>query len=541
MMSHQRQSPLLQFVGLLFQRAPMFRVALAMAFGILLGEYLPAVPIWLLCLVAVAGVGLMSSSTYLFQSNACFTLSLWLTFVAMGWLLVPLHAPADPFAGHTQLRNIALRVRLEETPRPTTRCYKVPAQVSAVAGNPTRGKLMLFIARDSLAAQLRAGDCLQLVATPRLPRGWDDNHQFNYRRYLRRHGILWQSYVAQGCWHQDTSTASPVGLRFTLLRLQQRWVEQLRSFALTSRQQAVAEALLLGWREDVDLPTQQQFRGAGIAHLLCVSGLHVGVMALLVGSLLFFLGRRRWHCIVRGVVQLVAVWFFVLLTGMAPATLRAGLMFSLMILGGMLLQRSSTLNNLATSAVIIFCCAPMQLFDVGFQLSYAALLGIVAWHRPLCALWPWLVDGRTHPARWPLYKLWQWTCLSTAAQLGTLPLALFYFHQFPTYFLIANLTIVPFAGLLLATALLTLLLGGASWVVALLRLELGAVDGLTRWVSGLPGALLEGLYCDLPMLLLMVAALFLFTLLLRGRYLWALPALLGCLLLLVLYRVVVCQ
>ena len=168
MMSHQRQIPLLQFVGLLFQRAPMFRVALAMAFGILLGEYLPAVPIWLLCLVAVVGVGLMSSSTYLFQSNACFTLSLWLTFVAMGWLLVPLHAPADPFAGHTQLRNIALQVRLEETPRPTTRCYKVPAQVSAVAGNPTRGKLMLFIARDSLAAQLRAGDCLQLVATPRL-------------------------------------------------------------------------------------------------------------------------------------------------------------------------------------------------------------------------------------------------------------------------------------------------------------------------------------------------------------------------------------
>lgn len=537
MLPHKTNNSFIQFVGLLFQRAPMFRVALGVALGILLGEFLPAVPLWLLCLAAVGGIGLMSAATYLFQSKWFFTLSLWFTFVAVGWVLVCLHAPKNPFVGRSQLRDSSLYVRLVEAPRQSAKCYKVVAEVDSVEGAPTQGRVMLFVAKDSLAAGLRAGDCLRLTATPRIPSGEENPYQFDYRRYLRHHGVLWQCYVSQGCWQIVPDKVAFTGLRYQMLKLQQHWVRQIASFDLTLRQQGIAEALLLGWREDVDESTQQQFRDAGITHLLCVSGLHVGVLALLVGGCLFFLGRRRWQRVVKGTVQLVAVWFFVLLTGMAPATLRAGVMFSLMILGDMGEQRPNTLNNLATSAVLIFCFAPMQLFDVGFQLSYAAVLGIMAWQRPLRDLIPWLAGRSSKPLRWFLGKVWEWTCLSTAAQLGTLPLVLYYFHQFPLYFLIANLTIVPFAGVLLATALLTVLSGGVAWITALLRWELDLVDGLTRWVSSLPSALLEGLYCDLPMVLLLVLALLLFTLWLRGKYRWALPAMVGCLLLVALHMV----
>ncbi len=515
----------------------MLRVALGVSLGILLGEWLTAVPLWLLCLVAVGGVGLMASATYLLSSKWLFTLSLWLTFAAAGWVLVGIHAPQDPFAGRTQLNDTTLWVHLVETPRSSAKSYKVVAEVDSVGGVATRGRLMLFLAKDSLAATLSAGDCLRLTATPSLPSGEENPYQFDYRRYLRHHGVLWQCYVPQGAWQRMPDSAVSSGLRYRILQLQQHWVRQIGSFDLTPRQRGIAEALLLGWREDVDEATQRQFRYAGITHLLCVSGLHVGVLALLVGGCLFFLGRRCWQRIVKGLVQLVAVWFFVLLTGMAPATLRAGVMFSLMIVGDMGGLRSNTLNNLATSALLIFCFAPMQLFDVGFQLSYAAVLGILAWQRPLRDLLPGLADHRSRPHRWLLGRVWDWTCLSTAAQLGTLPLVLYYFHQFPLYFLIANLTIVPFAGVLLATAMLTVLLGGALWITALLRWELNCVEGLTGWVSSLPSALLDGLYCDLPMTLLLVLALLLFTLWLRGKYRWVLPAMIGCLLLVALYMV----
>ena len=519
----------------LFHQAPMFRVALALAAGIFLSELLPPIPILVLCLVSVLAIGLMSFSTYLIPSRWLFLLAFWVAFASVGGLLVHLHAPADPFGACPTHQTHTLSVRLRDTPRQTSKCYKTVAEVDSLNGTPVRGRVMLFIAKDSLSANLQAGDRLHLTARPSLPSTQVGPDKFNYRRYLRRHGILWQCYVPSGNWQLSTNAETRNSLQLRFARIQQLWVQKLRRLSLTPQQQAVAEALLLGWRGDVDQSTQQQFRGAGIAHLLCVSGLHVGVMALLVGGCLFFLGRRLWQRIVKGIIQLLAVWFFVLLTGMAPSTLRAGVMFTLMIVGDMMEQRPNTLNNLATSAVLIFCFAPMQLFDVGFQLSYTAVLGILAWHRPLLQLLPSLAQSEPNPLQWLLGKVWSWTCLSTAAQLATLPLILYYFHQFPLYFLIANLTVVPFAGLLLATALLALAAGDAGWLTALLRLQLQAVDHITRWVSSLPSALLDNLYCDLPMLLFLFLALYLFTLWLRDKKPWALPATVASLLLLALY------
>lgn len=516
----------------LFQRAPMFRVALALALGIVLAEYLPSLTVGRLCLAALVALATMCLAHRLLQSQWLFSLSLWVAIASMGGLLVHVHAPPDPFCHAPSLHRLELTVRLEETPRPTARSLKVVARVDSVAGRPSQGRLLLYMAPDSCAAALQAGDCLRLQASPRPPEGPTAPGQFDYRRFLRRQGVLYQCYLPSGSWQPLPS--APRGLRIRCARLQQHWVRTFRTFRLTPSQQGLAEALLLGWRADLDPATRQQFRGAGIAHLLALSGLHVGIMAGLVGAALFFLGRRRWQRVLKGSLQLLAVWFFVLLSGMSPATLRAGLMFSLLLLGDMMEQRPNSLNHLATSAVLICCFAPMQLFEVGFQLSYVAVLGILAWYQPLRSLIPALSNPEGGLLLWPWARLWQWACLSTAAQLAVLPLVLYYFHQFPTYFLLANLTVVPFAGLLLAVALLTLLSGGAAWLTALLRALLQAVDALTRWVSTLPAALLDNIYFDLPMLLLLVLSLLCFTLWLRCRRGWSLPALLACLILLLL-------
>ena len=175
---------------------------------------------------------------------------------------------------------------------------------------------------------------------------------------------------------------------------------------------------------------------------------------------------------------------------MAPSTLRAGVMFTLLRVGYMAQRQPNALNNLCTSALLLLLVNPYLLFDVGFQLSYAAVLGIIAWHKPLANLLPLPFEKFSHRC---VHYVWKLVCLTTAAQLSTAPFVLYHFHQFSPWFLIANLLIVPFAGVLLATALgmialvkLPLLGGAATW---LLRQELMATDTLTRWVGTLPNIL----------------------------------------------------
>ena len=495
----------------LMVRTPMLRLALAVVVGILLAEYL-SVPsmVWLgvavgLCVLLLVLVASCRQSFW----KKLLPVLMWPIWIGIGATLPMLHVPDDPFP--TVVESFA--VRLCDTPRTTPKCYKSVAEVLSVDGHPSQGKVLLYIRQDSASALLRYGDCLWVEARPQRPSNWTSD--FDYRRYLRRKGILWQCYVPTDCW-EHVSHDSTFSLRAWSKEIQLRMVERIRCSDLTPQQQGIAEALLLGWRNDVDEATQQQFRDAGITHLLCVSGLHVGIVAWLAGALLFFLGRKRWQRVVKGVVQIGVVWLFVLLTGMAPSTMRAGVMFSLLIVGGMLQRMPNSFNNLCTSMLVLLMVNPMLLFDVGFQLSYAAVAGIIAWNRPLQWLLPRLAEPRPRWYLWLPQKAWQLICLSTSAQMATLPLVLYHFHQFPLYFLIANLTVVPFAGVLLATVLIMLLVGG-GWATTLLRYELVAVDRLTCWIASLPHAMLTDIYCDLLVALIITVLILDLTLLLYTR------------------------
>ena len=530
------------------RRAPLLRVVLALAAGILLAEYLPSLPVGLLCLVAAVAVALMAVALPMKRrgANFLFTFLLWLVLVVVGWLLGILHA-TDPAQGlpaegwGTKDKNrTTLVATLTDTPRSAPRTYKVTAHVEAVccdtAWKAADCRIMLYLAKDSASGSLRYGDRLLLRARPQLPNDAQNPGQFDYRRHLLHKGIGWQAFVRQGEWKSLPAPSDcSNGLVAWSKQTQTRLVERIQSCRLTPAQQGIAEALLTGWRDDLDETTVRQFRTAGILHLLCVSGLHVGIVAWLAGLCLFFLGRRRWHRIVKGSVQITAIWLFVFLTGMAPSTLRAGVMFTLLRLGDMAQRQLNAFNNLCSSALLLLCIDPYLLFDVGFQPSYAAVAGIFALQTPLEKLLTLPFEKFGHRC---VHYVWKLICLTTTAQLGSLPLVLYHFHQFSPWFFIANLVIVPFAGVLLATALCMVALAPLSWVGAaatwLLRQELTAVDAVTHWVASLPYASMEQLYCDLPMTLLLVGAVLLTVLFVRSRTRWALPVASGLLLLAVL-------
>ena len=258
---------------------------------------------------------------------------------------------------------------------------------SACSFRRCSGKILLFLSpADTLPT---IGDRLLLYAQPRIPSAADNPHQFDYRKHLRRRGILYTSHVPSHGYR--IVGHSNGGLLGRIASLRQAVVDIIQSSSLSPDERGIAEALFLGWDDDLAPETEVSFRTAGITHLLCVSGLHVGIVALLVGYCLFFLGNSRRHRIIKGCIQIVVICFFVLLTGMAPGTVRAGLMFSLIVIGQMLFSRPPTLNAIAASAVILLAINPLSLFEIGFQLSYCSVIAIVV-------LVPQL-SSDTHPIR----------------------------------------------------------------------------------------------------------------------------------------------
>ena len=249
----------------------------------------------------------------------------------------------------------------------------------------------------------------------------------------------------------------------------------------------VAEALALGWKADIGSDTKAHYRNAGLAHLLAVSGLHVGILAAIVGGLFWWTGRERRGRIIRGSLQLLAVWGFAFITGAAPSTLRAALMFSMFIVNDMLARRVVPLNLLALAAIVMLIADPLLVYDISWQLSFSAVAGILLAQPAIQAL-------RT--------PVGQAAAVSVAATLATLPVVVATFHRLPLYFIIANVIVVPIAGVILALSLLYMIVPcvATAWPLDLL---LRGTDTLTGWVGSLPGAVAEDVYLSAPMMVVL--------------------------------------
>lgn len=510
-------------VAQLFKRAPMLRVAIAIAAGILLYDNVGHIPTSFLFFVAAASTVLMVMTTFVrsIRNKWFFYASLWILFISIGCIIASMsqrnfyhQIESVPWDCHQEATETLL-LHVDDNPRTTRWGYRVPARAISVLSDgqwhSISSKMMLYLPNDSSAAALSYADCIVAMCRISVAKTDSDGRHFNYGLYLRRNGVGWLCKVRTGQWHKlPTPSPTHYGLLGWSKKVQRHLVDRLGHTNMTPSQLGVAQALLLGWRNNLDSDTVGQYRDAGIMHLLCVSGLHVGILAAIVSYLLFFLGRRRWQRVLRSVISIIIIWIYALITGMAPATTRAALMFSLLMIGHHWSNRPNAPNNLATSAVILLLFRPMLIYDVGFQLSYSALAGILSITSSLTSLLP--IKGNTYVQR-ILKSVWVYVCLSTSAQLGSLPFVLYHFHQFPTYFLIANLTVIPFAGLILVTSLLVLATGG--WPSAILQFMLRCVDGITAWVSDLPHATVTAINIDVFRASILALLIALLSLLLR--------------------------
>ncbi len=357
----------------------------------------------------------------------------------------------------------------------------------------TTGRLMLYLQKDSLAASIQYGDKLVLennydvVSPPQNP------HAFNYRRFLAMKNIFHSSYVRSGHWRLTGENKGVFFVKWALL-LRQRAMDAFRENNLSGREFAVISALLLGYREYLDDDLRREFAGAGAMHILCVSGLHVGIIFMVLKYVFSFLCRLPGGMILRALFIILFIWLYAAITGFSPSVLRASVMFTFVATGQSFRRPTNIYNTLAASAFVLMIANPFIITYIGFQLSYLAVISIVAMQPPLYEVVKFknkLLD-----------KAWSIITVSLAAQLATGPLALYYFNQFPNYFLVTNLVVIPLASTIIYTALLTLLLSPIAYAGALmgqlLSLIVAFLHHSVRFIEGLPHSTSNGLYLSLP-------------------------------------------
>lgn len=402
-------------------------------------------------------------------------------------------------------------VQLNSAPVQKPRSIKLEVEVERALLDSfeykTLGKAILYLAPDSSAQDLGPGDRIAIATTFRPHRKPSNPGQFDYGAYLQNSGVERTAYIRSHEWQKLDVAGSGIGTLIAQAR--QQLLGLLNTGDLKGEEGQIASALLLGYKEELDPELRKAFSEAGAMHVLAVSGLHVGIVFMALNFLLGWMERLPRGKLFKMLVIIALIWCYALLTGSSPSVLRASVMFSMIGLAGALLRSANIINTLAASAFVMLIWAPALLFNVGFQLSYSAVLGIVLLYphiSPLVASRYWLVN-----------KMWDLTAVSIAAQLSTFPLTLYYFHQLPVYAFLSNLIIIPAAFGIIAVGGIYLVfswwqaLGGL--LAKLLWLLLFCTNASMKWIAHLPYPVAEfkfvgGLEALLLYVLIIGASLF---------------------------------
>ncbi|WP_372641495.1 ComEC/Rec2 family competence protein [Ancylomarina sp.] len=347
-------------------------------------------------------------------------------------------------------------------------------------------QVLLYLAKDSLSRELEMGDDILVSSKLEKVSNNGNPNEFDYAKYLQHRYILYSTYVRGSSWKLIEKNKS-FNFKHIAVAWRQRLLNIYKKAGLKNEAYEILAALTLGAREEVSEDVKSVWSAAGATHVLAVSGLHVGIIFGVMQFLLSFLAGSKFGRFFRGVLLLACLWSYALLTGLSPSVMRAASMFSILAIALMINRKGTIYNSLAISALLLLLINPFVLFDVGFQFSYLAVVSIVYFQPKFENM----INVNTFVLRWS----WRLFTVSLAAQIGTFPLAIYYFHQFPAYFFLSNFVIIPVAGLLIYSSALLLIFSEidfiTKWFTYLLQHFVELIHGLIYQIQALPGALVE--------------------------------------------------
>lgn len=481
-------------------RQPLLFPLLAFIGGIAVGWFSYTDPTFFLFTIILSlGAAIFAKAHHL----KLLTSSLLLIFYfAVGGFLMHLHHPINS-SSLTDNDVKAFQGTVQTVEKEDNMILAVHAVLIENNWKSVRGKV--FIANKDVN-NLMVGDHLLLKGKPVSIINRPGNSSFDYALYRKKQGILYQFYGHAGnVVVIGRSSALLLNIRRWSSNTQKELAQSMGQYFEDAEAAAVAKALVLGDKADINASLQSRFAGAGVMHLLAVSGLHVGIVYLLCYWLLSWFALSRKITVA---LQIAVIVVYALLTGLSPSVLRASVMIAIVLVGSLLQRKTNVYNSLIVAAFLLLLINPLMIFQVGFQLSFSAVLGIVWLYPKIHALWQ--TPNKVINYAWGLL------CVSAAAQLATLPLTWLYFQQFPTYFLLPNLIFVPMTGVLIGIGFLGLLLSTfpwpaiAAWIFQIMEYALQQCNSLLDSFLTLPGAVVDlPAVQPLPLILcLMIAAFF---------------------------------
>ncbi|MBC7829829.1 MAG: ComEC family competence protein [Chitinophagaceae bacterium] len=349
-----------------------------------------------------------------------------------------------------------LIAKLEEPLAEKAKSFKTIASVETIetknSSHQATGKIIIYFQKDSSITTYHAGGShpgygSRIVFKKRLQpiKNTGNPGSFNYREYCSFQQIYYQVYLKPE-EYQILNGKTINHFRQFLFDVRKSIVNILRSNIPGHKEAGLAEALLIGYKDDLDKDLIQSYSNTGVVHIIAISGLHVGLIYWILARLLHLLTKRKKILWLKAVLIVAGLWLFSLLAGGSPSVLRSAVMFTFIILGESISRKISVYNSLSASAFLLLAYNPFWLWDVGFQLSYAAVLSIIIFMKPFYN-W-WFIRNKI------LDTIWKLNAVTLAAQVLTTPICLYYFHQFPTLFFITNLIAVPLSSIILLGELL---------------------------------------------------------------------------------------
>jgi competence protein ComEC len=382
-----------------------------------------------------------------------------------------------------------------ENPEHTDNALRMDVEIRAFSADgehwtKCNERSIIYMDKDSLL-RFSPGDVLVCqsvfneISPPQNP------EEFDYREYLKRKKIFSTSFVNS----EKVVVADSGQINFYkkfVFNLQRYSLETLQKAGLQSEELGVALALLTGNKQYLEDELRNSYVASGTVHLLAVSGLHVGIVFMILNFALRFMDRRKKLHLLKGFIILISLWIYASVAGLASSIVRAGTMFSIFVIADMANKSKSTYNSIALSCFIMCLVNPYAIFETGFQLSYFAVLGIVYFQPKFMKPF--------HRCNRFLKPVLECTAVTLSAQLGTLPVILLTFKLFPTYFIFSNLFLVPYTSVVMYIGVTVIALSWQSFLLMIsgsaLNLSVSLMNRVVKFFDGLPHSTIDGIYIN---------------------------------------------
>lgn len=389
---------------------------------------------WRYLLLCVSIFGTISSffipKAKQFQNRWVFGIAISTFFVFIGSNLTCYQESKSTFIFDTE--ETAYRVQIIDSPKEKGNSIFV----SLYLPDHDR-KISAYIQKTPLSEILRAGDGIYFYSKLDTFKTYQSATNFDYAKYMHNKGFAGSTYISAQRW--DFNEEKATSLNVKALQTRSLILEFYKSLNLSDEEFGILSALTLGYKDSLSEETIDDFRTTGTAHLLAISGLHVGIIFFALSFLFSFIKNRKYQWI-KYSIPLLVLWLYIFIIGLPASAVRAGIMISIFCIAQLLNRRRVAYNTLAISAFLMLLYNPLWLFNISFQFSFSATFFII-WLAPKADK---LIKTRNRFLRFILNTF----SISLIAQIGTFPLALFYFGYFPSYFFLSNLMIIPLAILL---------------------------------------------------------------------------------------------